>query len=150
MRFKLDNHYIELLFLLLSLIVMMLAIINLLQLIKKKGEGKKYKIYKINHIIIIFFYLFLIIIGRYKYEIEKYIRLNYPNLYGKYLTTIIDNQEYVVLQVIKNDYIIADMKRKEKELIIYRDTIREYTFPGIMEFYYDNFDNVKVEDKEEK
>ena len=149
MSFKLDNHYIELLFLLLPLIVMMLAIINLLQLIKKKGEGKKYKIYKINHIII-FFYLFLIIIGRYKYEIEKYIRLNYPNLYGKYLTTIIDNKEYVVLQVIKNDYIIADVKRENKDLTIYKDTIKKYKFSGIMEFYYDNFDNVKVEDKEEK
>ena len=81
---------------------------------------------------------------------KKYIRLNYPNLYGKYLTTIIDNKEYVVLQVIKDDYIIADMSREDKKLIIYKDTIKKYRFPGIMEFYYDSFDNVKVEDKEEK
>ena len=65
---------------------------------------------------------------------------------------MINNKEYVVLQIIKDDYIIAiaDVKRESKNLTIYRDTIREYTFPGIMEFYYDNFDNVKVEDKEEK
>ena len=147
MSFKLDNRYIELLFYFFPLIVMILAIINILHFIKKKEIDKKYKR---NRIIILVLYLIILISASYKDEIEKYIRLNYPNLYGKYLTTIIDNKEYVVLQVIKNDYIIADIKREDKKLIIYRDTIKKYKFPGIMEFYYDDFDNVKVEDKEEK
>ena len=147
MSFKLDNRYIELLFYFFPLIVMILAIINILHFIKKKEIDKKYKR---NRIIIIVLYLIILIPTSYKDEIEKYIRLNYPNLYGKYIITVIDNKEYVVLQIIKDNYIIADVKRESKNLTIYRDTIREYTFPGIMEFYYDNFDNVKVEDKEEK
>lgn len=147
MSFKLDNYYIELLFYFFPLIVMILAIINILHLIKKKEIDKKYKR---NRIIIIVLYLIILILASYKDEIEKYIRLNYPNLYGKYIITVINNKEYVVLQIIKDDYIIADVKRESKNLTIYRDTIRKYTFPGIMEFYYDNFDNVKVEDKEEK
>ena len=147
MSFKLDNRYIELLFYFFPLIVMILAIINILHFIKKKEIDKKYKR---NRIIIIVLYLIILIPTSYKDEIEKYIRLNYPNLYGKYIITVINNKEYVVLQIIKDDYIIADVKRESKNLTIYRDTIREYTFPRIMEFYYDNFDNVKVEDKEEK
>jgi hypothetical protein len=126
---------------------MIFAIANMIYLLKKKERNKKYKR---NNIIIIVLYLFILIIGNYSGSIEKYIRLNYPNLYSKYIITVIDNKEYVVLQIIKDDYIIADVKRESKNLTIYRDTIREYTFPGIMEFYYDNFDNVKVEDKEEK
>ena len=147
MNFKLDNIYIAIFFYFFPLMMMMLAIINIVSLIKKKEKDKKYRR---NHIIIIIIYIFILIIGSYKGEIEKYIRLNYPNLYGKYIITVIDNKEYVVLQIIKDNYIIADVKRESKNLTIYRDTIREYTFPGIMEFYYDNFDNVKVEDKEEK
>ena len=147
MSFKLDNRYIELLFYFFPLIVMILAIINILHFIKKKEIDKKYKR---NRIIIIVLYLIILIPTSYKDEIEKYIRLNYPNLYGKYIITVINNKEYVVLQIIKDDYIIADMKREDKKLTIYRDTIKKYKFPGIMEFYYDNFDNVKVEDKEEK
>ena len=148
MNLKLDNIYIELFFyLFLPSIILGFTIINILALIKKKEKDKKYRR---NHIIIIVLYLIILILASYKDEIEKYIRLNYPNLYGKYIITVIDNKEYVVLQIIKDNYIIADVKRESKNLTIYRDTIREYTFPGIMEFYYDNFDNVKVEDKEEK
>ena len=147
MSFKLDNRYIELLFYFFPLIVMILAIINILHFIKKKEIDKKYKR---NRIIIIVLYLIILIPTSYKDEIEKYIRLNYPNLYGKYIITVIDNKEYVVLQVIKDDYIIADVKRENKKLTIYRNTIKKYKFPGIMKFYYDSFENIKVEDKEEK
>ena len=152
MNLKLDNNYIELFFYLflpaiIIIIIIFLAFTNVLTLLNKKERDKKYIR---RHIIISILFLFILIMDHYKGEIEKYIRLNYPNLYGKYLTTIIDNKEYVVLQVIKNDYIIADIKREDKKLIIYRDTIKKYKFPGIMEFYYDDFDNVKVEDKEEK
>lgn len=108
MSFKLDNRYIELLFYFFSLIVMILAIINILHFIKKKEIDKKYKR---NRIIIIVLYLIILISASYKDEIEKYIRLNYPNLYGKYIITVINNKEYVVLQIIKDDYIIADVKR---------------------------------------
>ena len=144
MSFKLDNYYIELLFYFFPLIVMILAIINILHLIKKKEIDKKYKR---NRIIIIVLYLIILIPASYKDEIEKYIRLNYPNLYGKYIITVIDNKEYVVLQIIKNDYIIADIKRENNNLIIYKDSIKKYKFPGIMEFHYDSFDNIKIENK---
>ena len=147
MSFKLDNRYIELLFYFFPLIVMILAIINILHFIKKKEIDKKYKR---NRIIIIVLYLIILIPTSYKDEIEKYIRLNYPNLYGKYIITVINNKEYVVLQIIKDDYIIADVKRESKNLTIYRNTIKKYKFPGIMKFYYDSFENIKVEDKEEK
>ena len=126
---------------------MILAIINILHFIKKKEIDKKYKR---NRIIIIVLYLIILIPTSYKDEIEKYIRLNYPNLYGKYIITVINNKEYVVLQIIKDDYIIADVKRESKNLTIYRNTIKKYKFPGIMKFYYDSFENIKVEDKEEK
>ena len=142
MNFKLDNIYIELFFyFFFPFIVMIFAIANMIYLLKKKERNKKYKR---NLVIFIILYSFILIIGNYSGSIEKYIRLNYPNLYSKYIITVIDNKEYVVLQIIKDDYIIADVKRESKNLTIYRDTIREYTFPGIMEFYYDNFDNVKV------
>ena len=147
MSFKLDNYYIELLFYFFPLIVIVFAIINILHLIKKKEIDKKYKR---NRIIIIVLYLIILILASYKDEIEKYIRLNYPNLYGKYIITVINNKEYVVLQIIKDDYIIADVKRESKNLTIYRNTIKKYKFPGIMKFYYDSFENIKVEDKEEK
>ena len=147
MSFKLDNYYIELLFYFFPLIVIVFAIINILHLIKKKEIDKKYKR---NRIIIIVLYLIILIPASYKDEIEKYIRLNYPNLYGKYIITVINNKEYVVLQIIKDDYIIADVKRENKKLTIYRNTIKKYKFPGIMKFYYDSFENIKVEDKEEK
>lgn len=148
MNLKLDNIYIELFFyLFLPSIMLGFTIINILALIKKKEKDKKYRR---NHIIIIVLYLIILILASYKDEIEKYIRLNYPNLYGKYIITVIDNKEYVVLQVIKDDYIIADVKRENKKLTIYRNTIKKYKFPGIMKFYYDSFENIKVEDKEEK
>ena len=147
MSFKLDNYYIELLFYFFPLIVIVFAIINILHFIKKKEIDKKYKR---NRIIIIVLYLIILILASYKDEIEKYIRLNYPNLYGKYIITVINNKEYVVLQIIKDDYIIADVKRESKNLTIYRNTIKKYKFPGIMKFYYDSFENIKVEDKEEK
>lgn len=146
MSFKLDNRYIELLFYFFPLIVMILAIINILHFIKKKEIDKKYKR---NRIIIIVLYLIILIPTSYKDEIEKYIRLNYPNLYSKYIITIINNKEYVVLQIIKDDYIIADVKRENKDLTIYKDTIKKYKFSGIMKFYYDSFENIKVENKEE-
>ena len=146
MSFKLDNRYIELLFYFFPLIVMILAIINILHFIKKKEIDKKYKR---NRIIIIVLYLIILIPTSYKDEIEKYIRLNYPNLYGKYIITVINNKEYVVLQIIKDDYIIADVKRENKDLTIYKDTIKKYKFSGIMKFYYDSFENIKVENKEE-
>ena len=125
---------------------MILAIINILHFIKKKEIDKKYKR---NRIIIIVLYLIILIPTSYKDEIEKYIRLNYPNLYGKYIITVINNKEYVVLQIIKDDYIIADVKRENKDLTIYKDTIKKYKFSGIMKFYYDSFENIKVENKEE-
>ena len=146
MSFKLDNYYIELLFYFFPLIVIVFAIINILHLIKKKEIDKKYKR---NRIIIIVLYLIILIPTSYKDEIEKYIRLNYPNLYSKYIITIINNKEYVVLQIIKDDYIIADVKRENKDLTIYKDTIKKYKFSGIMKFYYDSFENIKVENKEE-
>ena len=146
MSFKLDNYYIELLFYFFPLIVIVFAIINILHLIKKKEIDKKYKR---NRIIILVLYLIILISASYKDEIEKYIRLNYPNLYGKYIITVIDNKEYVVLQIIKDDYIIADVKRENKDLTIYKDTIKKYKFSGIMKFYYDSFENIKVENKEE-
>ena len=144
MSFKLDNYYIELLFYFFPLIVIVFAIINILHLIKKKEIDKKYKR---NRISILVLYLIILISASYKDEIEKYIRLNYPNLYGKYIITVIDNKEYVVLQIIKNDYIIADIKRENNNLIIYKDSIKKYKFPGIMEFHYDSFDNIKIENK---
>ena len=147
MNLKLDNIYIESFFyLFLPAIMIFLAIINVLTLLNKKERDKKYKR---RYIIIIILFIFILIMDNYKEYIGKYIRLNFPNLYGKYLTTIIDNKEYVVLQVKKDDYIIADMKREDKKLTIYREKIKKYKFPGIMEFYYDNFDNIKVENKEE-
>ena len=145
MNFKLDNIYIELFFyFFFPFIVMIFAIANMIYLLKKKERNKKYKR---NNIIIIVLYLFILIIGNYSGSIEKYIRLNYPNLYSKYIITVIDNKEYVVLQIIKNDYIIADIKRENKNLIIYKDSIKKYKFPGIMEFHYDSFDNIKIENK---
>ena len=144
MNFKLDNIYIELFFYFFPFIVMIFAIANMIYLLKKKERNKKYKR---NNIIIIVLYLFILIIGNYSGSIEKYIRLNYPNLYSKYIITVIDNKEYVVLQIIKNDYIIADVKRENNNLIIYKDSIKKYKFPGIMEFHYDSFDNIKIENK---
>ena len=145
MNFKLDNIYIELFFyFFFPFIVMIFAIANMIYLLKKKERNKKYKR---NNIIIIILYSFILIIDNYSGSIEKYIRLNYPNLYSKYIITVIDNKEYVVLQIIKNDYIIADIKRENNNLIIYKDSIKKYKFPGIMEFHYDSFDNIKIENK---
>lgn len=147
MNLKLDNIYIELFFYLFLLSIMLgFAIINILALIKKKEKDKKYRR---NHIIIFILFLFILIVNNYRGEIEKYIRLNHPNLYSKYIITIINNKEYVVLQIIKDDYIIADVKRENKDLTIYKDTIKKYKFSGIMKFYYDSFENIKVENKEE-
>ena len=123
MNFKLDNIYIELFFYFFPFIVMILVVTNMFYLLKKKERNKKYKR---NNIIIIVLYLFILIIGNYSSSIKKYIRLNYPNLYSKYIITVIDNKEYVVLQIIKNDYIIADVKRENNNLIIYKDTIKKY------------------------
>ena len=93
--------------------------------------------------------------GLTKLEIDHVLNMiieskNNISISGRDIITVINNKEYVVLQIIKDDYIIADVKRESKNLTIYRNTIKKYKFPGIMKFYYDSFENIKVEDKEEK